>query len=205
MMKPKKMHFYPPARAKVLPVKEPGRVEDAPNNQLFRKTGKIYAHKYSPQPWPAKRFHQGESTDLFVLKGGTKNYKDAPGKSLNVPDKDIATFYGMKDKNPKLIGDKTKFGESVMRFFGDGTNLEQRIEREKETISEATSKFHCTPMPQGPKNTMNSFGRKTLKQETRDQHKMPLSYQDVYQEVYGNTPGQSKNGEATKVNLFTRT
>ena len=201
----KKLYYYPPCRDIVPKATAPGAKEIPGHNQLYRQTGPVPKHKFSPEPWPKKRFHQGEPKDLFVLKGGTSNYSDVPKIIKDVPDKDVATFFGQTKGSYRHIGEKTKFGENVMKFYGDGSALDDKRERMQETIAEAKSKFNFMTPDQPQRITMRTLARKTLKQERQDFGKITLSYQEARAQIYG---GQTRkiqsNAVSKRVNLFTR-
>ena len=207
LRKTRQSHFYKPVKSIVPHASRPADPLTPGVVQLFRKTGKVVQHKEAPEPFPPKRYHPGESSDLFVLKGGTANYKDDPS-TREVPAKDQAHFYGINKNHYATIGEQTKFGESVMKFYGDGSLLKKRKEIEKETISEAKSKFYDASMPfyKTKTGTLSStgFGRKTLKQEQSDFNKFTMTYADAYQSIYGNKERRLQTAGANKINLFQR-
>lgn len=119
-------YFYPPTKSVMQPSIKPGEKYEAAHQQVYRKTGPVLQHRDAPEPYPPKRFHPGEPTDIFVLKGGTAKYSDTMAPSENIPDKDHANFYGVLSDNHTRIGEQNKFGENVMKFFGDGSKLNEK-------------------------------------------------------------------------------
>ena len=73
-----------------------------------------------------------------------------------------------------------------MKFYGDGTALVEKRERMKETISEAKTKWNFNTPYQKPKTGMSTIGRMTLKQEMKGFNKVPLTYQEARERIYGN-------------------
>mmetsp|Transcript_8527 Transcript_8527/g.9654 ORF Transcript_8527/g.9654 Transcript_8527/m.9654 type:complete len:192 (-) Transcript_8527:52-627(-) len=184
--KTRRMYFYPPSKAIVPKATKPGVKESPANNQLYRQTGPVPKHLHSPEPWPKKRFHQGEPTDLFVLQGGTAEYTEAPKKVTQLPQKDVSAFYGLTKTSYRNVGEKHKFGDSVMKFYGDGTALNEKRERNKETIEKARHGFNFMQHTQPQKATMSTLANMTLKQEMKDFNKIPLSYSEAREQIYGN-------------------
>ena len=108
----RRLYFYPASKAIVPKAVKPGMKETTGHNQLYRQTGPVPKHKHSPEPWPQKRFHQGDPKDLFVLKGGTANYSEVPKEVKDIPDKDVSTFYGLNKVSYRNVGEKHRFGEN---------------------------------------------------------------------------------------------
>uniref|UniRef100_A0A7S3NXE0 Uncharacterized protein n=1 Tax=Euplotes crassus TaxID=5936 RepID=A0A7S3NXE0_EUPCR len=203
LRKTRKMHFYPPARAILPKQANPGKPEEATENQLFRQSGQVPKHKFSPEPWPPHRFHQGDPQDLFILKGGTKGYSDVPKKGSAVHDKDYSNFYGMKDQTSyRNATEKARFGENVMRFYGTGAGLKEKKERDKETISLASTKFNFTDPPDAKKVTFGTLARKTLQQEKKDFGKITMTYHEAFERVHGDNPKKSQTTTAKRINFM---
>eukprot|EP00344_Euplotes_crassus_P010820 CAMPEP_0197004356 /NCGR_PEP_ID=MMETSP1380-20130617/21640_1 /TAXON_ID=5936 /ORGANISM="Euplotes crassus, Strain CT5" /LENGTH=201 /DNA_ID=CAMNT_0042423113 /DNA_START=14 /DNA_END=616 /DNA_ORIENTATION=+ len=182
----RKMHFYPPARAILSKPTSPGYYESPSENQLFRQSGPVPKHKFSPEPWPRNRFHQGAPQDMFILKGGTKNYSDVPKKGSAVHNKDYSNFFGMKDQTSfRHVNEKARFGENVMRFFGTGEGLKEKQERDKETVFEASSKFTFSKPEKVGRMSFGTLARRTLQQERKEFGKITMSYDEAFSTVHG--------------------
>eukprot|EP00345_Euplotes_harpa_P005945 CAMPEP_0168329154 /NCGR_PEP_ID=MMETSP0213-20121227/6939_1 /TAXON_ID=151035 /ORGANISM="Euplotes harpa, Strain FSP1.4" /LENGTH=205 /DNA_ID=CAMNT_0008332425 /DNA_START=1 /DNA_END=615 /DNA_ORIENTATION=- len=187
-------YFYPPTKTILEPACKPGDERTIGHKQLYRKTGTVVQHRDAPEPYPPRRFHQGDPSDLYVLKGGTANYED---NHKAVSEKDQAAFFGFKSDIPKHIATNATFGENVMKFFGDGTSLQDKKERDKETIEAARAKFHQEEPPVYT-GTMSVFGRKTLKQEKKEFGTITKTFAEAYQEAHGKVP----KGTASQINTF---
>ena len=204
MTSTRKLYFYPPSKAALPPTTKPGQKPGVGDNQLYRSSGPVPKHQFSPEPWPPKRFHQGSPSDMFVLKGGTKNYSEQPKVVDDVPQKDIATFYGQTQDSYKAVGEKQKYGDSVMKFYGHGQLLEEKKERMKETVTEARTKFNFMNPDAPTKLSFGTLARKTLKDEMKDFNKVTMSYKEAYEAIHGEEPRlASQNGETNRINLFT--
>ena len=91
-------YFYPPTKSIMLASVKPGEKIEPGHKQVYRKSGPVVQHRDAPEPYPPRRFHPGDPSDAFVLKGGTVNYVDGESKTINIPDKDHANFYGVLTK-----------------------------------------------------------------------------------------------------------
>lgn len=196
-------YFYPPTKSVMQPSIKPGEKYEAGHQQVYRKTGPIPQHRNTAEPYPPKRFHPGDPTDMFILKGGTAKYSETETKVDSIPEKDQANFFGVIADRHTRIGEQNKFGDNIMKFFGDGSKLKEKREQQQETIEAARSKFnHLKPAERPITGTMSIFGVKTLKQEKQEFGKITKTYDEVYREVYGDRPRSTVLGATGTSKMF---